>query len=279
MNEPDDPFPSEDNYNFLSEHFAEESEFKDCFLDAHDLEQLLSPGMEKWKDLTSDTHPAVFTIDHSKEEQWKIAKKEIENTRKRMKIVFGSDDEELSEVHETDIVSNCLGLSSAVGLYFKRELSLTDEQYLKFMCTFCLQSAYRVSSAELFRNNSILKEFVPMPSDEYNGIWQKIASIKEVPCTHIRRPQSEDPLWTELEDIVNTLCGEFSIKGSAAGRRISIALDDDKIWFASKVCTQIFINLSFIFINLSFIFAHIDDFYFKRECKRLIPLISNLRRM
>ena len=78
---------------------------------------------------------------HSKEEQWKIAKKEIENARKRMKIVFGSDDEELSEVDDTDIASNCLGLSSAVGLYFKRELSLSDEEYLKFMSTFCLQSA------------------------------------------------------------------------------------------------------------------------------------------
>ena len=120
------------------------------------------------------------------------------------------------------------------------------------MCTsFCLQSAYHVSSAELFRDNSVLKEFVPMSSSEYNVIWEKIATLKEASSTHIRRPQSKDPLWKELEDIANNLCGEFSIKGSATGRSISIALDDDKIWFASKVRTQILIlHLLYLFYLL-----------------------------
>ena len=43
-------------------------------------------------------------------------------------------------------------------------------------------------------------------------------------------------MWEELEALVNKLCREISVKNRRG--RISVALDDDKIWFASSVATR-----------------------------------------
>ena len=48
----------------------------------------------------------------------------------------------------------------------------------------------------------------------------------------IRTARGQTPLWELLESIVNSLLKSVSITGHKG--RISIALDDDKIWFAMR---------------------------------------------
>lgn len=112
------------------------------------------------------------------------------------------------------------------------------------MTTLFLQAAYRVSTEELFHNDSLLKDLVPMAKTEFNLSWKCLAEKKMLPTSEIRTARQDAPLWEKLETIVNTVCSSVSIVGRKG--TISIALDDDKIWFSSKVAKVVdLFNLKF----------------------------------
>ena len=54
------------------------------------------------------------------------------------------------------------------------ELELDEKVYLQFMTTFLIQAAYRVSTTELFRRDSLLVDQVPMDHEPCVSIWEKI---------------------------------------------------------------------------------------------------------
>lgn len=112
------------------------------------------------------------------------------------------------------------------------------------MHTFCLQSAYQVSVTELFQSSSVLKDRTIMEKEEYVRIWKLLAESRKLPRSEIRTARSKQPLWELLEGIVNKELKKVSIEGRKG--RIQIALDDDKIWFASFVATvEDLFNLKF----------------------------------
>jgi len=219
---------SAEDYDFLREL---DDEWGDCFLSSEDMEHFTAPPTESWNDFPSDTNPAVFEIDASKAYQWELAKKEIRHLQKRMKQLFTRGED--TEVTNNDIMDFCIGPDSGVGEFLRRELEISQQDYLRFMNTFCVQSAYRVSSRELFRNDSLLKDSVLMDEAEYNALWHILANKKQVPPTSIRTSRHSKPLWESLETILNEMFADVSVNDREG--RISIALDDDKIWFGSKV--------------------------------------------
>jgi hypothetical protein len=85
----------------------------------------------------------------------------------------------------------------------------------------------------MFRDDSLLKDSVLMLEDEYNAIWKKLAHLKQVASTTMRTSRHSKPLWESLETILNKMFADVSVNDREG--RISIALDDDKIWFGSKV--------------------------------------------
>ena len=93
-----------------------------------------------------------------------------------------------------------------------------------------------MSSIEFFAEHSLLKEHLMITQNEFNGIWKLMANKKKLPSSQIRTARTEVPLWESMELIVNKLCCEISVIDRTG--RISIALDDDKIWFASTVATS-----------------------------------------
>ena len=72
------------DYDFLEEKANSEYQYHDCSLtDVEFNKHFNAPPTQKWRDLSSDSHPAVFKMDDSKDIQWKLAKKEIEHVRYR----------------------------------------------------------------------------------------------------------------------------------------------------------------------------------------------------
>lgn len=67
-----------------------------------------------------------------------------------------------------------------------------------------------------------------MPKKEYLSIWQKLATLNELPDAAISTSCCDEPIWRAFEEIVNKMLKEISIKGRDG--RVSIALDDNKIW-------------------------------------------------
>ena len=165
-------------------------------------------------------------MDSSKDIQWKLAKDEINHVRRQVQHLLSID--EYKNVNMEEIIMFTLGPDSNAGLYLQAELELDKKTYLQFMGTLCIQAAYHISSTQLFQDTSLLKEHLSISEERYNEIWKLMANKKKIPPTRISSSQRELPLWEGLELIVNDILRSVSITGRDG--RISVALDDDKIW-------------------------------------------------
>ena len=144
---------------------------------------------------------------------------------------MGLDDDE--EITKHTIAMLCLGPESKTGIFLRSELNLTEEKYLQFMGTLCIQASHRVSVTQLFHSRlSLLKGRALMEENEYLEIWKDISRKRSLPETEMSTNRREMPLWERMESIIN----DFLISISITGRRgkISIALDDNKIWMNLK---------------------------------------------
>ena len=217
-----------DNFDSLDSLFSDLSPLdlgEDCFLSEDLLEQVSTPSQEKWNDLKSSENATLVTIDNSKLYQWDLAKKEIMHVREKLMEDLNLPFE---DVNCGAILMHCLGPASKTGAFLQESLHLTAKQYIQFMGTFCHQAAYQVSSTQMYHSESSLKGDTLMSQAEYNTIWKLIANKRKVSSNHISTCRREMPLWEELEDIANQLFKKVSVTGRRG--RISIALDDDKVW-------------------------------------------------
>ena len=198
----------------------------DCNLSADDFQSLIAPASESWNDFPSTEHPAVVTMDQSKSIQWILVQDEINHLKKSIRQLLGTEMNDEPTVNE--IVLYIIGPDSAPGRYLMQELSLSKETYFRFMCNFLIQSAYQISVTSLYSNDSLLKSEVAISKAEYLSIWKKIVTLKELPSASVSTSRREEPIWQAFEEIVNKMLKEISVNGRDG--RISIALDDDKIW-------------------------------------------------
>lgn len=192
-------------------------------------EYLAAPSLEKWRDHSPIDFPTLVTMDEAKGKQWKLAKDEIMHIRKSVQKLVGKEDS-FKNVTKEDILFLLLGPSSKVGRLLKIELALTDEQYLKFISTICIQGGYHVSVHELFLPVSLLRDQVEMDEAEYNKIWLNFARSKKISNDSMSTSRRDQPVWASLELIVNEMFRTIAVAGREG--EISIALDDDKIWLS-----------------------------------------------
>jgi hypothetical protein len=211
-------------------------------LSSEELQSFLAPSSEKWNDVSSRLFPTLFTIDQSKVTQWELAKKEIAHVRESVKELVGTT--AAGEVLTEDIVMYTLGPTSSIGSFLQSELDIDEETYSRFLITILIQGAHRISCEELYFTYGCLKDFCPMDQKEYNDIWKKISSKRKLPPNLVRTCRCDAPLWQMLEAKLNDLLKKISIANHKG--KISMSLDDDKIWFGSTTSqvTDLF-NLKF----------------------------------
>ena len=98
--------------------------------------------------------------------------------------------------------------------------------------TFCLQVAYRVTAKEMFDNScSRLKDAAAMDGLLYYSAWRNLATSKSTKHHYISDRRRSRTNWEKLEAAMNELLWDLSVTGRTG--TISIALDDDKVWFSN----------------------------------------------
>ena len=167
-----------------TDYFFCEDEWGDCNLSGEDFRDLLGSvpsSVDEWSDVNSKEHPSLFSFDDAKKKNWEMGKKEIEHIKGKISSLFNSDTSNLSakEIHH-QIALELLGPESKTGQFLCRELGMSREKYLSFMCTCTIQAAYRVSVVQLYDTMSLLKKSVPMSEENYCEIWLNMATKKEV---------------------------------------------------------------------------------------------------
>ena len=215
-----------------------DNDWADCNLGEEEILSFLTPpDVDLWTDYKSQSNPSLFTIDDAKKQNWDLAKKEINHLKERIGPAYNIDTTNLTaENINHKIVMETLGYKSAIGQFLSKELGLAEKTYLAFICTFCVQSSYRLSPTELFTKHSLLKDKVPMKREEYFKLWADLSTKKKLSPNTIRTSRCDTPLWQSLEVIVNAELKKIAISGREG--RVAISLDDDKIWFSSKHSTM-----------------------------------------
>ncbi len=219
--------------DFLANDFLAPNELADCYLNEEELNMFLTPSTEVWKDFLPYENKAVITMDSSKDLQWEYATNEFKHLSGALERLLGVSNKD--EVTMDKLVLFVLGPNSSVGKYLRDELSLDEDQYVKFMSIWCLQAAHHVSSTQVFHSESLLKAHAPMDEKSYNGIWKLMANKKKLTKAQMSDGRREIPLWEKLESLANELLRSVSITDRK--KRIAIALDDDKIWLNIKNST------------------------------------------
>ncbi len=227
-----------DDFLFDSFHYdddeKEEGEYNEFFEESFShLSQssfaptIENPPIDEWIDLLPNEGDCQtqFTIDTSRDQQWEMAQEEFHHIRSRMPQIIKKDD-----IGENDLIDHLLGPESKFGVWFRERLELDAEKYLRFMITFSIQAAYRISASSMFNKDGDLKHATKMEFDEYCSIWNTMANLRKVERGNfVPSSRREVCLWQEAESIVNFLCKDILCVGRGEGM-ISISLDDDKIW-------------------------------------------------
>lgn len=228
--EDQDDDTSFDAYDYLEQYQIEEPhELNNCLLSEEELQELLDGCDDDpaWRDLVQTENPTIILMDSSKEFQWELAQRELDHLRESLRNLMSLDPNQSITPHA--IAMLCLGPDSKTGRFLCDEIGLVPEKYLEFMGTLTVQAAYGVSVTELFHERlSLLKTFTLMEEKEYVDIWKKIATKRQLDDSEISTNRREVPLWETMETIVNEFLKSISITERKG--KISVALDDDKIW-------------------------------------------------
>lgn len=226
--------PSEDEFLLDSTPGLIEDEFDwyefhqlKQYLHESDLLEIITPSTASWVDGDPTRLRTKFGINVSRRQNWDLGKEEARHVKTRVNSIFGLNCQDTVTLDM--LLDKYLGLDSDLCGILKNELELDDKQYLQFMITYCVQCAYKVSSKSLHDSFSLLKPFVVMPEEEYNCIWEKIAYKEEKSGNEISSGRRDFCLWEKLESKVNHILRQVSIVNRPG--KISIALDDDKVWY------------------------------------------------
>jgi len=197
------------------------------YLHESDLNEITAPSTESWVDGDPTRMRTKFGINVSRQQNWDIGIEEAMHVKRRVNSIFDVNDQD--DVTFDMLINKFVGPDSEIGKELKQELNLDDAAYLKFMITYCIQSAYRVSSKSLYGQYSCLNHAVEMPEADYNKIWHEIAFKGEKSGICIGTGRRNLCLWQKLESKVNHELRSVSIVDRPG--KISIALDDDKVWY------------------------------------------------
>lgn len=197
------------------------------YLHESDLNEIIAPSTESWADGDPTRMRTKFGINVSRKQNWDFGIEEGKHVKRRVNSIFHVNDQD--DVTFDMLINKFVGPHSEIGKELKEELNLDDAAYLKFMITYCVQSAYRVSSKSLHGQYSLLRDAVEMPEEAYNKIWREIAFKGEKSGICIGTGRRDLCLWQKLESRVNHELRSVSIVDRPG--KISVALDDDKVWY------------------------------------------------
>jgi hypothetical protein len=169
------------------------------------------PTAADWKDDAPDVITSTtVSIDKARRHLWKQAKTEIGIIRTVWEENHPSFDK---------LASRIFGPKSKLFQLLEEELSLTYEQYCRFLATFFAASS-RSSPASRLLEDIRFNSTGMMEKNKYHQIIKKIEVHR---C-------GDESLWMQLEDIFNSLAKKHFLS-KRDDEELYVALDDDKHHF------------------------------------------------
>ena len=192
------------------------------------------PSVDEWKDL--DTDWCRVYLSKGNEEKWKRASAEINLLKDMLGEKFGS-----SAVSIDKLAEKFFGSQSKIFRVFYDELLWCHDEFMKFLGTFFVQCAYRISSNDLYFSRGFVDTSDLMGEAIYTQRWHEIARAC-LPNDEKARPLSGTAaFWMKLEAAINKLLAELVVKPLLSGKdgnaveQLSIVVDDDKMHYNGRI--------------------------------------------
>ena len=182
------------------EHYFIDENLENFILSNNDIEEFKAPPQHKWKDFVPMDHPAIVTINQSREQQWSFAKEEIKHAREKVRAMIQIDEDSDMEPDEIirEIILFFVGSESRIGKFLQEQLLLSKQKYVGFLHTVCLQAAYDVSANQLYHQISKLRDSLLITEEDYIAVWSWMAHRMRVEAAQIGTSRSTIPLWQHL---------------------------------------------------------------------------------
>jgi hypothetical protein len=190
--------PDDINNSWISEGQAEEISDPSDF-----------PCATDWKDDSPDViSNTVVTMEKGRIHIWKQGKTEIGIIR----TVWGED-------HPTfdTLATRIFGPKSKLYHLFMEELSLSYEQYCRFLATFFAASSRSTPASRLLEDDRFDSTGMMEKKGEY---YRLIKQIEE-------HRSGDESLWMQIEELFNSLAKKHFLS-ERNGEELYVALDDDK---------------------------------------------------
>jgi hypothetical protein len=177
-------------------------------LNEHDTDEGLKPS--DWKDV--ELGNVQVNVGDATESVFEQVCEEEEFIRMSFKWSLGTESPELHQ-----LVDYFFGPNSKMYQVFKDNISIDHNQFAKFIKTFCMQSAYKLSARQMFDMHSYFDMSGLCSQREYQVVWWQLGSAC-LPRDERASPDSHDTLWMLLEYIESS--NEDALVGSYDWRRL-----------------------------------------------------------
>ena len=127
--------------------------------------------LSDWEDCVADG--VLATAGEGSDTVLEILCEEVQFIRMAFQREFDTTQPSLSA-----IANLFYGPDSKIFRIFKDTLKITHVDFIKFMKTFCVQTAYRVSCTEMVNSDSYVDTRKLCTSEEYTALWQKIGRVR-----------------------------------------------------------------------------------------------------
>jgi hypothetical protein len=212
-----------DGNEYEDDLFALDDDYRDCYLSPEEANELLDSTsasrfkgyVVKFKDIDPSLASTRFTVDRCKTFVWEKARAELRQICRRFDQEADHDG-----AFETIFGENCPFMRCLMDV---SGLNYVDLR--RFLGTLCIQSAYAVSSTELYCDDSLLKAYALMKNQEYNATWEIIGLSKR--CKGVSRRDTTN--WMIMETTLNQILRSISIS-DREDSSILLTHDDDKVW-------------------------------------------------
>ena len=163
---------------------------------------------------------------------WETFRDEVEGIRDAFQRHFKTKHPTFKQLAE-----KILGPDSVIGQVFVGQLKhsngneWTKQDYSIFMRTLLVQSAYRVSTRELFTKPSPMSTDELCPQEDYIEMWRTVASAYLPEDEKANRAMAPETLWMKVENAYNLTVSNLlmpSLLDRSKREILKSLVDDDK---------------------------------------------------
>ena len=244
---------SEDNISYLSDedddlynlnHHDQKNQWKT----KNDLAETVHahsghPDLSEYQDVElPDFDDFKVTVEEGKNSLFEIAQTQLDTFRTNLKNLIEQTkhlhsnnrerEYDSQQFHFDQIIELLYGPNSPITIVFLHNLSMTYDDFTKFLATFFYSAVYNLDSEDLndvHLMKGISKDGQLLNKDEYISVWRKIDSCGSFKAGD--RNTNDEPFWMKIEKALNESLYELFLAKNT--NKVMIALDDDKTHFAN----------------------------------------------